>query len=535
LDKKMKSERPPGPYGLFRRRVLELEKLHRWAPLWDMSLMSILGDMSAVDADAYSALFYLHQIRKLDVFHRQVATLGESQYPPYYYLAQSLWAGLFEPHLKVRMEQADNVVSAMADTSDPEAKKTLGRYPQWFPFHAMVMDAMVEGVKEFAELRELGTPGNVVYSTLATLQLEPILRKLIQNNKKVQELAQELEQLSASGNLNPQANKDAADKLREFQKYIKALLRRYKADLKRAVDETKEAKEALSMMGKEPPSYKNIDPASYLKLVKAFKKRGLKRATSLLGKLTTKAHTLSKKSITGTFGQGRKYSLGSDPELCPAFDLCWLKIPALRTMFLRAWAAEELPQYTNYGLGGWHRGPIIIVVDESGSMEGAKLRVAKALFLATQRIASRAERPVVYIGFSTEATQAWDCDDLSQLADAMSSNLSGGTEFDPALRRIMAVKDATNNNKLGDKFLQADVIFMTDGMGSVRQNNLQRFLEWKKETRTRVFGVKIGDAADDVMNAFCDVVTVIERLSPSTAEKAFERAWVALQDEGEWK
>ncbi len=111
------------------------------------------------------------------------------------------------------------------------------------------------------------------------------------------------------------------------------------------------------------------------------------------------------------------------------------------------------------------RGPLVLALDESGSMHDGRRGMgrntwAKACAVALTRIAWSENRPVrcVHFGYGTEV-QDVPKDDFRALFEMARSFLSGGTAFGAALKRGRAVVGDLE----ADGFKGADIVLVTDG------------------------------------------------------------------------
>ena len=104
------------------------------------------------------------------------------------------------------------------------------------------------------------------------------------------------------------------------------------------------------------------------------------------------------------------------------------------------------------------RGPMVIVLDTSGSMRGKPEEVAKTAVFALLRVALEEERACYLINFSS----AVRCLDLSGLKDSLPELLRflafsfhGGTDLGPALKECVRILDE-------GRFRDADVLVVSD-------------------------------------------------------------------------
>lgn len=135
-----------------------------------------------------------------------------------------------------------------------------------------------------------------------------------------------------------------------------------------------------------------------------------------------------------------------------------------------------------YELGGKEpqgRGPIVVCIDESSSMEGPKEVWAKAVALALLEVATLQRRACRVLAFNTDVVRVNDWApgkvDPRELLRSMEPFAGGGTRLEPPLSKALeAIR--------GDKVLKrADVVLITDGEAEVG-NEFREY--WYKERRT---------------------------------------------------
>ena len=107
-------------------------------------------------------------------------------------------------------------------------------------------------------------------------------------------------------------------------------------------------------------------------------------------------------------------------------------------------------------------GPIILCLDTSGSMSGARETVAKALALECLRGAVRQRRACFLYAFSgpqdvQELELKVDLDSLDKLLDFLSCSFMGGTDVDQPLMLSL------ERLKSRPEWAMADILMVTDG------------------------------------------------------------------------
>lgn len=149
------------------------------------------------------------------------------------------------------------------------------------------------------------------------------------------------------------------------------------------------------------------------------------------------------------------------------------------------------------------RGPIVAVLDTSGSMHGPPELVAKALVLEMMRTAHQEKRRCLLYAYSgpsqvLEHELDLSSDGIGRLLAFLGFSFGGGTDIG-ALRRVVArLKD--------DAWKKADVIIATDGEWRAQPEIVAAVASAREEMGTRFHGVQIGNRGRSGLHQLCDPV-----------------------------
>ncbi len=139
------------------------------------------------------------------------------------------------------------------------------------------------------------------------------------------------------------------------------------------------------------------------------------------------------------------------------------------------------------------KGPIIICVDTSGSMQGTPEQVAKVLSFAITRLALQEKRDAYLISFSTGI----ETRDLTQMERSLDSLIAflkmsfhGGTDAAPALREAVRKLDS-------EKWEKADVLMVSDFVMAAPPKAVQKQMAAAKEKGTRFFALTVSTSGND--------------------------------------
>lgn len=150
------------------------------------------------------------------------------------------------------------------------------------------------------------------------------------------------------------------------------------------------------------------------------------------------------------------------------------------------------------------RGPVVAVIDTSGSMHGLPEQVAKALVLAALRTAHAEKRRCYLFAFSGPgqlAEQELDLgsEGIGRLLDFLGFTFGGGTD-------IGAVESVVSHLGKQD-WTKADVLIVSDGEFPV-PSHVKEAVDAAREKGTRVHGLQIGNGGRSGLHELCEPVHV---------------------------
>lgn len=177
-----------------------------------------------------------------------------------------------------------------------------------------------------------------------------------------------------------------------------------------------------------------------------------------------------------------------------------------RSIFSEEWVEEE--QVVRKKL---ERGPIIVCLDTSGSMQGVPETVAKAITLEAMRLAHAEGRDCLLYAFSGPGDVTEHDLDLSpagieSLCAFLCMSFHGGTDVSGPI-------SAATKKLEGAKWKRADIIMVSDGEFGVPSQSLATIDEAKKKHGLRLHGLLVsnsyhGEFGASSMQSLCDPVHV---------------------------
>jgi len=280
--------------------------------------------------------------------------------------------------------------------------------------------------------------------------------------------------------------------------------------------EVAELHEAAGALGMGPGEPGGNDPRAVAALFRRVRSDpSLRRICELAGRFRRVAQ--SKQRLKQTHGLDDVVGVepGGDVGRLLPVELARLMVPELELDTLRRIVERQALCREYHSVEPVGKGPVIIAIDESGSMEGDKAHTAKALALALAWVARRQRRwcaLVAYSGDSGERLLAlppgrWD---EAGLADWLTAFIGRGSDIDVPVRempRMYAALKAPPG--------VTDLVFVTDAKCRLPADVRDAFLAWKAATRARLVTLVIDNPPGDLA-LVSDEVYPVRALAPDS-------------------
>ncbi len=283
------------------------------------------------------------------------------------------------------------------------------------------------------------------------------------------------------------------------------------AEAEKEVSELKESAAALGMGPGEPGSN---DPQAIAALFKRVRSDpNLKKICDLAGRFRRVAQSKQRQKVSHGLDDVVGVEPGGDIGRLVPSELVKLAMPELELDTLRRIVERQAMCRQHHSVEPVGKGPILVVCDESGSMEGAKAHTAKALALALAWVARRQRRwcgLIAYAGDSGERLVPlppgrWN---EAALCDWLSAFIGRGSELDLPIRELPRMY-----TEIGAPSGATDVIFVTDARARIPVDLRDRFLAWKKSVTARVVSLVIDHPPGDLAG-ISDEVHSVRSLHP---------------------
>ena len=284
---------------------------------------------------------------------------------------------------------------------------------------------------------------------------------------------------------------------------------------KQATEGVEELESVTQAMGMGPGEPGSSDVNAIAATFKAVRSNpALLRICSLAGKFKQLAQGLHKARSKNGFDEVTGLMSGGDISRLIPSELMRLGIPELEIDFLRRFAerqclCREFESEERVGLG-----PVVLVVDESGSMVGHRNESAKAIALTLAWIARRQGRWCGLVAFSGGSghrvlslpPERWNQVDL---LNWLQSFLGCGSDQDVPVGEAPMIF-----NELGAPAGRTDLIYITDAELRISQKKATEFTTWKASVKARLISLVLNTDPGH-LTLISDEVHLINSLDPT--------------------
>ena len=269
----------------------------------------------------------------------------------------------------------------------------------------------------------------------------------------------------------------------------------------------------------------------------------LKKLAAMVGRMKHHALALRRKNFERTNDEVFEVGLGAELSRLLPHELLSLQHPVLRQDFIRRFVDNELLQYDLRGVEAQGKGPLIVCLDGSSSMQGDKEVWAKALTLTLLEVARRerrrfraicfssADAPLYSVDLNTRVRYEADMDKVLELAEYFPG---GGTDFEKPLDAALGcIKEGTCPASVRQgrtrslfqesRFQRGDIVFITDGECRVHADWAERFATEKNALGFSLFSIliDIGTSSLGSLTPFSDKITTVSQLTSTEARDVF--------------
>ena len=414
------------------------------------------------------------------------------------------------PRWHVYLHRDSRGLENATDRDDPVTK-----------FEDEVFDKLYSGdLEQLAEKdqdRKLGTWAHGVHRACEEL---PAFTRLVQECQgEPMAAGTAVETLMAA--LKPQVPQDGDEKPPEA---IRRSIGTACEKASQAVEELRETMDGLADVGLMAGTGTQMGGAMNAKPIRALAARlksdhRLKQIAMLAGRFKRIAASKRRQKVRHGADEVTDIEMGADLGRLLPSELVKLTRRTRRMVLIRDLMEHQAMQYQLVGNEPLGKGPLVVLLDKSGSMDGPRDIWATALSLALLDQAHRERRTFAMLAFDYRVKHEVVVKPGDRLPeDALFTSCAGGTEISVAMARGLELI-ATNPGALK----KADIVLVTDG-GSDAQM-APKLREQARGMNVTILGLGIG-VEREWLAPWCDevqVVTDLNHIDDTSAEMLFAR------------
>lgn len=364
----------------------------------------------------------------------------------------------------------------------------------------------LKSLPEFNQLRETGTKCDSLQSGLGATILSKRFAETLpkMEEKNPDELQKEIDAAQSFLNEFPE-NKTVQEALGEAKKKLEAstnawaeatsqiepsalrqVFRRAIAQVQEQISEMEETTGSFGF-GEGPGQDGYSSPEEKLKVAEQIKNNPkLKEIAELAGRFRREARKVQANKKQPGPDEITDIECGNNIGRLLPSELVKLGNRITKLEFFKKYTENNLLQYKLTERPQEARGPIVVCIDNSGSMRGRKEIFSKAIALALCGIAVDQRRKFVIIHFDTKVKRV-DCFDSNKVnpQDLIASCAyfsGGGTDFNVPLDKAFELIEKEKN------FKKADIIFITDGDCTLDSKSV---IENSTEFQTTIYPISL--------------------------------------------
>lgn len=320
--------------------------------------------------------------------------------------------------------------------------------------------------------------------------------------------------------------KQAAEEAQEAaqqagQQAAKDGMQQVRSAAKQATEELDQQQALMSGFGVDDGEVQRMSMQERLELARKLKDNRLAQFIKLLGQFKAVQRAESRKRVVNAASEVHGITQSNELSRMVAGEYLNFADESLQTLMLLRWAEHQLNTYDVRGKENLGQGPIIVVVDESGSMGaadvagGTREAWSKALSLAMLDQARHRKRDFVYIGFSSAGQQHMvefpgGVTNLEKVITMTEHFFGGGTHYEAPLMQALKYIEAKYDER---QLERPDIVFITDDdYCRISDDFVKEFHRVKDKTSIKVYGIALGCSSSGALAQLSDNVREVTEL-----------------------
>jgi uncharacterized protein with von Willebrand factor type A (vWA) domain len=340
------------------------------------------------------------------------------------------------------------------------------------------------------------------------------------------------EGLQGQNKINEQALKQAQENLQNIQGQIHQkshdmadqMTDKIQQALQNASDDTEQASDMIRGWGQGAGNIQKMPYAEKMRIAEILTQRPrIKQLMKVMGRLKRLMASKQSAKLKKSFTEYMDVEQGDNIERMLPSELIMLMAEETETLFHRRFVEKQILQYRLEGKEPAGKGPIVCLIDSSGSISQEDDTWEKGIALALLDLCMKQKRHFSCVIFSHDPSQAKqidfepnDPDLVSKVIEMAEYYIGGGTDFQHPVD--MGVEYIEKN----EHFKNADLILLSDGYCNVGDEWMDEFKSTKERLDFKFWSICVGGGST-VLDNLCDKVITTDTLtSMETAGELFE-------------
>jgi uncharacterized protein with von Willebrand factor type A (vWA) domain len=450
---------------------------------------------SCLNTDSYDKRSF-ERLHEMSPRLQQIEEDGEELFPGFMNLLGDQWASLYKAD-----PQIDPEASEKALAHKPLVQRVMGSEEYEKLRNTTSLDDFASAIGALS----LGE-NTIEYIRLKQEQDQQLKEQMDQLKELQQQMKQNQFAMDKRDLQNKPPTKQQEQKQQSLEQQIQQLQQQVSQQLadgmnaeqmlQQAAQDAKDAQDGLQdlLEGPQPGSGKGemekVPLRTQLELAHQLKRvPQIKKVAEWAGRFKAIARRKQRSKVVDSV-ERQGVTQGDNPELLLPTELAQLKNQATRLDFLRRFAEKQTLQYATRGKDSTGKGPIVLCLDQSGSMTSRKEQAA-GFTLAIAMIARAQKRDFYYIPFDSDIGEVLSFPKGKLTPNAIvkiaTEFMDGGTNFkkplDAAIKKIEA----------SERFKNADILFVTDGEDSLSADFIAHYNRKKRELKFQCMTCVIGN------------------------------------------
>lgn len=303
--------------------------------------------------------------------------------------------------------------------------------------------------------------------------------------------------------------------------------------LEQAFDEVEEIDSARKGIGLEDGEWYSMNPESRIAMADKLRTKEMKELAEVIGRMKRFALGVKAQRIVDVPHEAYDVENGNDLRRVLRAQFGLLGTEETKYEFYRRYFEKELLQFKMRGSEDVGKGPIVICIDKSGSMQGGPFRWAMGVAEALRRFAAEEDRDYYAMFFgANNDRERFDFPGgkgpFDKVLAFLGTQANGGTQFDGVLTEAL---EKASKSFDGEGKGKADIVFITDGMAHLEEDWIKQFNDERNRVGVRVYSVYIGGSYDyghtggplGLLEKLSDACIPVAELKPESVKEVFAK------------